>query len=159
MSNTFFLLFTAAIFIFAIGKSIYYFLEKNKILKICRHTNSIELKNISGTIFTNEGTFKKKYEWCSFDILINDNSIFLFSKGFSVIPFKVFNLLFSNSNRKNTRKPTLLREYKISSNAVQLVYYREYLNARSREITLQNLNTEQVSLFESLLECKSRRFY
>lgn len=88
MSNTFFLLFTAAIFIFAIGKSIYYFLEKNKILKICRHTNSIELKNISGTIFTNEGTFKKKYEWCSFDILINDNSIFLFSKGFQCNSFQ-----------------------------------------------------------------------
>ncbi len=159
MSNTFFLLFTAAIFIFAIGKSIYYFLEKNKILKICRHTNSIELKNISGTIFTNEGTFKKKYEWCSFDILINNNSIFLFSKGFSVIPFRVINLLFSNSDRRNTRKPTLLREYKISSNQIKLVYYPEYLNARSRTITLHNLKTEQVSLFENLLEGRSRRFY
>lgn len=159
MPDLIFSYFFIALFAFSIGKIIYYFIEKNKILETCKVANTIELKNISGTIFTNEGTFKKKYEWCSFDILLNDNSIFLFSKGFCVIPFKVVNLLFSNSNRKNTRKPTLLREYKISSNAVQLVYYPEYLNARSRKITLQNLNTKQVSLFENLLEGKSRRFY
>lgn len=159
MSNTFFLLFTAAIFIFATGKSIYYFLEKNKILDTCKTADTIELKNISGTIFTDESTFKKKYEWCSFDILINDNSIFLFSKSFSLTPFRIINLLFSNSNKINTRKPTLLREYKISSDTIQLVYYPEYLNTRSRNITLQDLNTKQVLLFERVLEGKSRRFY
>ncbi|WP_294252278.1 hypothetical protein [uncultured Chryseobacterium sp.] len=159
MPDLIFPLFFIALFAFAIGKTIYYFVEKNKIVETCKLADTVELKNISGTIFTNEGTFKKKYEWCSFDIMINTNSIFLFSKGFSVIPFRVINLLFSNSDRKNTRKPTLLREYKISSNQIKLVYYPEYLNARSRTITLHNLNTEQVSLFENLLEGKSRRFY
>lgn len=159
MSDLIFPFFFIVLFAFVIGKTIYYFVEKNKIIETCKLADTVELKNISGTIFTNEGTFKKKYEWCSFDILINDNSIFLFSKGFSVIPFRVINLLFSNSDRKNTRKPTLLREYKISSDQIRLVYYPEYLNARSRTITLHNLRTEQVSLFENLLEGKSRRFY
>lgn len=159
MSDLIFPLFFIVLFAFAIGKTIYYFVEKNKIVETCKLADTVELKNISGTIFTDEGTFKKKYKWCSFDILINNNSIFLFSKGFSVIPFRVINLLFSNSDRKNTRKPTLLREYKISSDQIRLVYYPEYLNARSRTITLHNLNTEQVSLFENLLEGRSRRFY
>lgn len=136
MSNLIFSCFFLALFTFAIGKTIYYFAEKNKIIKTCKLADTLELKNISGTIFTDEGTFKKKYEWCSFDLLINDNSIFLFAKSFSLTPFRIINLLFSNSNKINTRKPTLLREYKISSDTVQLVYYPEYLNARSRKITL-----------------------
>ncbi|WP_294287547.1 hypothetical protein [uncultured Chryseobacterium sp.] len=159
MPDLIFPLFFILLFAFAIGKTIYYFVEKNKIVETCKLADTVELKNISGTIFTNEGTFKKKYEWCSFDIMINNNSIFLFSKGFSAIPFRVINLLFSNSDRKNTRKPTLLREYKISSDQIKLVYYPKYLNARSRTITLHNLKAEQVSLFEKLLEGRSRRFY
>lgn len=158
LDNTF-AYFLTAVILFSAGKSIYYFIEKDKILKDCRALNSIEFKNITGALFTDEGTFKKKYEWCSFDLLINENSIFLFITGFSFIPFKVTNLLFSNSNKKNTRKPTLLREYKIDSGKIHLVYYPEHLLARSRTITLENLNAEQITIFENVLDGKSRRFY
>jgi len=159
MPDTIFIYFLTGLVLFSAGKIIYYYIEKKKILEECKDLNTIELKNITGTIFTDEGTFKKKYEWCSFHVLINENSIFLFITGFSFIPFKVTNLLFSNSNRKNTRKPTLLREYKIGSDTIQLVYYPEHLLARSRTITLKNLNTEQIAIFENVLGGKSRRFY
>lgn len=91
--------------------------------------------------------------------MINENSIFLFSTSFNFIPLKTTNLLFSNKNRKNTRKPTLLREYKIDNNSVELVYYPEYLMNRHKKITLENLNQEQILMLENLLDGKSRRFY
>ncbi|AZA53673.1 hypothetical protein [Chryseobacterium sp. G0201] len=158
MPDNIFPYFIIVFFLFAIGKSVYYFIEKKKILKNCKQTNSIELKNISGTIFTDQGN-KKNFEWCSFNLLINENSIFLFSTSFHFIPLKTTNLLFSNKNRKNTRKPTLLREYKIDNNSVELVYYPEYLMNRHKKITLENLNQEQILMLENLLDGKSRRFY
>ena len=60
MPNNIFFYFLIAFILFAIGKSIYYFVEEKKILKNCKQINSIELKNINGTIFTDEGTFKKR---------------------------------------------------------------------------------------------------
>lgn len=50
MPDNIFPYFIIVFFLFAIGKSVYYFIEKKKILKNCKQTNSIELKNISGTI-------------------------------------------------------------------------------------------------------------
>lgn len=150
--------FIIGLILFVIISNIYFFIEKRKIIETCKLENSIELKNISGTIFTNAGR-NKRLEWCTFNILINENSFFLFSRSFSFIPFKTTNLLFSNKNRKNTRKPTLLREYKIDKNNVQLIYYPKYLGNYSRKITLKNLKQEQISMFESLLDGKSRRFY
>ncbi|MFC5873909.1 hypothetical protein SAMN05443633_101159 [Chryseobacterium arachidis] len=158
MSDLFFLCFVAGLVLFAVGKCIYFFIEKKKIVASCKLPASIELKNISGTIFTDAGR-NKRFEQCFFHILINENSIFLFSIGFSFIPNKVTNLLFSNSNRTNTRKPTLLREYKIDHQSIEFVYYPEYLMNRHKKITLKNLNQEQISIFENLLDGKSRRFY
>ncbi|WP_312901936.1 hypothetical protein [Chryseobacterium taichungense] len=157
MSNTFFILFVIAIFVFAIGKTIYYFIEKKKIFESCRQSNSIEIKNISGTIFIDGGN-RKRWEWCIFHLLINENSIFLFTVSFGLIPLKIINLLFSNKNRKNTRNPILLREYKIEKNNAVLVYYPDYMIG-SKRITLNNLNQEQLLLLEKTLEGKSRRFY
>jgi hypothetical protein len=158
MSDIIFPCFITGLIVFVIAINIYFFIEKRKILASCKLASSIELKNISGTIFTEEG-IKKKFEWCSFNLLINENSIFLFSTSFSYIPFKTINLLFSNKNRKNTRKPTLLREYKINNNSIELIYYPDDLISRPKKITLENLAQDQISLLENLLDGKSRRFY
>jgi hypothetical protein len=158
MFNNIFAIFIVGFILFAIATTIYFFIEKKKILETCKQINSIELKNISGTVFTNAGR-NKRFEWCSFNLLINENSIFLFIISFSFIPFRVTNLLFSNSHRKNTRKPTLLREYKIDKNSIELVYYPEYIVNGHKKITLKNLTSEQILIFENLLEGKSRRFY
>jgi predicted YcjX-like family ATPase len=95
----------------------------------------------------------------TFDLLINDNSIFLFLKSFGFIPGRITNLFFSNSNRKNTKRGVLLREYKIDRKSVKLVYYPDHLMNRSRQIILKNLSEEQLSILEKTLEGKSRRFY
>jgi hypothetical protein len=97
-------------------------------------------------------------ELCTFTLLINENSIFLFALSFSFIPLQVINLLFSNKNRKNTRHPILLREYKIDEKNAVLVYYPDHILG-SKKITLKNLNLEQLSILEKTLEGKSRRFY
>lgn len=156
--NIFFYFFIASIFS-AILSGLFFYYQKKTIIKNHKKENSKELKNISGTIFTDKGFLSWGLEFGTFDLLINENSIFLFMKSLGFIPGRNTNLIFSNSNRKNTRKPTLLREYKIDTNNVQLVYYPEYLGGRSRKITLKNLNHEQISMFENLLEGKSRRFY
>ncbi|WP_415326096.1 hypothetical protein [Chryseobacterium sp. MMS23-Vi53] len=158
MSDIIFPCFVAGLILFFIISNIYFFIEKRKILANCKLENSIELKNISGTIFTDEGR-NKRLEWCTFKLLINENSIFLFSASFGFIPFKTTNLLFSNKNRKHTRKPTLLREYKIENNNIILIYYPDYLINRPKKITLEKLNPEQLSILEKSLEGKSRRFY
>jgi len=157
MPDNIFLYFFIGFVLFAIGKSIYYFIEKKTILENYKQVNSVEFKNISGTIFTDGGN-KKRSEWCNFDLLINENSIFLFAASFSFIPLKIINLLFSNKNRKNTRNPILLREYKIDHKNVVLIYYPDYMIG-SKKITLENLNHEQLLILENLLEGKSRRFY
>lgn len=99
MSNIFFLLFAIAIIVFAIVKTIYYFIEKRKIFESCRQVNSFEIRKLSGSILI-DGTYRKRWEWCTFDLLINENSIFLFTAGFSLVPLKIINLLFSNKDKK-----------------------------------------------------------
>jgi hypothetical protein len=157
MPDSIFPYFIIALVLFVIISNIYFFIENRNILATCKSENSIEFKNISGTIFTDGGR-NKRLEWCIFNILINENSIFLFSRGFSFIPFKTTNLLFSNKNRKNTRKPTLLREYKIDNNNIELIYYPDHLVNRHKKITLEKLTLEQISILENSLEGKSRRF-
>lgn len=156
MNNNFFLVFVIGFCLFAIGKTIYYFIEKKKVLTTCKNSDSIEIKNINGTIFTDSGN-KNRLELCTFTLLINENSIFLFALSFSFIPLQVINLLFSNKNRKNTRHPILLREYKIDEKNAVLVYYPDHILG-SKKITLKNLNPEQLSILEKTLEGKSRRF-
>lgn len=100
--------FIASIFS-AIIVGIYYFIQKKNIIKNYRQENSLELKNISGTIITDKGFLSWGMELGTFDLLINDNSIFLFLKSFGFIPGRITNLFFSNSNRKNTKRAVLLR--------------------------------------------------
>ena len=149
MSDYIFSYFFIALFAFAIGRTIYYFVEKNKIVETYKLADTVELKNISGTIFTNEGTFKKKYEWCSFTLLINRNSLFIFPKDFYFIPSRSINIIFSNSDRKFTRHPIMLRKITVSKNSVELICYPDAISG-SRRIQIQNLNKEQVSVFNKI---------
>jgi hypothetical protein len=159
MPDNIFLYFIIVSILLAVGKSIYFLNEKKKILTNYKLPNSIELKNISGTIFTDKGFLSWGLEFGTFDLLINDNSIFLFMKSLGFIPSRITNLIFSNSNRKNIQKATLLRDYKIDHNNIQFIYYPEHLIGRSRKIILENLTQDQISLLENLLDGKSRRFY
>lgn len=133
--------------------------QRKDIISNFKQADSKELKNIRGSIITDKGPLSRGIEWCSFDLLINQNSIFLFEKSLYFIPSRIVNLVFSNSDRKNTKKPTLLREFKINKNSVELVYYPSFLIARSRKIYLKNLSQEQISLLENTLNNKSRRRY
>jgi hypothetical protein len=133
--------------------------QRKNIISNFKQADSKELKNIKGSVITDKGPLSKGIEWCSFDLLINENSIFLFEKSLYFIPSRNINLVFSNSDHKNTKKPTLLREFKINKNSVELVYYPSFLIARSRKIYLKNLNPEQILLLENALNNKSRRMY
>ncbi len=139
--------------------SLFFLFQKNKIIKQYKQTNSQELKNIRGFILSDKGFLSWGLHLGTFDIIINDNSIFLFLKNLSFIPSRNTNLLFSNSDRRNTFKVTLLREYKIDNNSLHMIYYPDHLMNRSRKIVLKNLNPEQLSIFEKTFEGKSRRIY
>lgn len=138
--------------------SMYFLIQKKNILSNYKQSDSKELKNINGTIITAKGFLRKSIQWCSFDILINQNSIFLFSKNFHILPSKVINLTFSHSNKANTKRPALLREFKISKNNIELIYYPHYLIGGERKIFLKNLTSEQFSILENTLK-NSRRVY
>lgn len=143
----------------AIIFGIYFFIQKKNIIKNYRQENSIELKNINGTIITDKGFLSWGIDFGTYDLLINDNSIFLFLKSFGFIPRRMTNLFFSNSNRKNTKRAVLLREYKIDRKSVKLVYYPDHMMNRSCQIILKNLSDEQLSILENTLDGKSRRMY
>ena len=134
---------------------IYFFFEKRKIIKNYSVSNSNYLKNISGLIISDGGYLQKKIHLCSFDLLINDNTIFIFPKSFYVIPMRKINLNFSNSDKKLTRSRILLREMKISNQSVDLISYPNYLQSKGRIIRLQNLTTEQISFFEEIKKNKN----
>ncbi|AZA73631.1 hypothetical protein [Chryseobacterium indoltheticum] len=134
---------------------IYFFFEKRKIIKNYSVSNSKYLKNIRGLIISDGGYLQKKIQLCSFDLLINDNTIFIFPKSFYVIPMRKINLNFSNSDKKLTRSRILLREMKISNQSVDLISYPNYLQSKGRIIRLQNLTTEQISIFEEIKKNKN----
>ncbi|KIC64786.1 hypothetical protein [Chryseobacterium taiwanense] len=159
MTNNLLPFFIAALILFPIALGIYFSIEKQKILTRCKLTNSRELQNIYGTTVTDKGFLNWNLEFNTFDVLINDNSIFLFVKAYGFIPIRITNLLFSRSDVNHTKKPTLLREYKINHDSVQFVYYPRHLMNRSRKVTLQKLRPDEVSMFENLLNGKSRRSY
>ncbi len=73
MPDNIFIYFLTGIILFSAGKIIYYYIEKKKILKTCKQINSIELKNISGTVFTDAGR-NKRFEWCSFNLLFSNHA-------------------------------------------------------------------------------------
>lgn len=159
MPNIPFLFCIIAFILVPIAVSIYFSIEKNKILKHYKHTNSRELKNITGTTVTDKAFLNWNLEFNTFDLLINNNSIFLFVKSYGFIPKRITNLLFSRSDVNNTKNPTLLREYKIDNDSIQFVYYPRHLANRSRKVTLKYLKPDELSLLENLLKDKSRRFY
>ena len=144
---------------FTVFLGIYFLIRKKYILNHYKQPDSKELKSINGMIITERGFLRKNFQWCSFDMLINDNSIFLFPKAFYFIPSSIINLIFSNSKKENTKRPTLLREFKISRNNIELIYYPDYLITGKRRILLNNLKPEQFSLLEEILTHKSRRIY
>ncbi|PJJ62940.1 hypothetical protein [Chryseobacterium geocarposphaerae] len=159
MTDTLFPFFIAALILFPIALGIYFSIEKQKILTSCKLPDSRELKNIYGTTVTDKGPLNWNLEFNTFDVLINDNSIFLFVKAYGFIPKRITNLLFSRSDVSHTKKPTLLREYKINHDSIQFVYYPRHLMNRSRKVTLQKLRPDEISMLEEVLNGKSRRSY
>ncbi|MDQ1101146.1 hypothetical protein QE442_003747 [Chryseobacterium sp. SORGH_AS1175] len=99
--------------------------------------------------------FKKSIQWCSFTLLINRNSIFLFPKKLYFIPDRAVNLFYSNYDKKYTRHPMMLRKLTLSKNNVELVYYADSITG-PRKIQLYNLTEEQLSIFQ---EIKKRKNY
>lgn len=153
-TDLFFYFFLASL-VFAILSGIFFSIQKKKMITRYQQPNSKVVRSISGTIVTKNGFLRKKYEWCSFDILINANSIFLFPKTFYCIPTRFINLIFSNSDKRNTKRPTILREFYISKHSVELVSYPGYLINGERKIYLKNLNQEQIILFQNVLKKNS----
>lgn len=65
------------------------------------------------------------------------------------------NLNFSNSDKKLTQSTILLREMKVNNQSVDLTSYPNYLQSKGRIIRLQNLTTEQISIFEEIKKNKN----
>lgn len=152
MSIDFFYLFLA-VPVFYIISGIFFFLQKNKIIEKYKEPNAPMLKNINGTIvIVNKGTlhYNKRFQWCSFDILLNQNSMFLFPRSFYIIPRGCINLRFK-SDIRNTKRPTVLREFHISANSIELISYPDYMVNGKRTISLNDLNQEQILLFQKAL--------
>ncbi|KFE97457.1 hypothetical protein IX39_19400 [Chryseobacterium formosense] len=130
--------------------AVFFTVKKNDIIKNYKQPNSHKIKNIKGLIIDSNGLLRQKVQWCNFEILINENSIFIFPRSFYVIPIRSINLIFSNSNRKFTRSPQLLREIIINKYSVDFIYYPPFLVSGKRTIRLQNLNSEEIKIFEDL---------
>lgn len=129
---------------------VFFTIKKNDIIKNYKQSNSLQIKNITGLIIDSNGFLRQKAQWCSFEILINENSIFIFPRSFYIIPIRSINLIFSNSNRKFTRSPQILREIIINKYSVDFIYYPPILLSGKRTIRLQNLNPEEIKIFEDL---------
>ena len=154
MPDNIFFYFIIAFFLFAIGKSIYHFIEKKKILANYKQLNSIEINNISGSIVTTSGMLRQRFEWFTFDILINQNSVFLFPKSFYFIPSRAINLVYSTANNKytkQTRKPEQIREFNVSKDNLEIVFMRDYFMSQTSKLYLKNLTQEQIKLLDSVL--------
>lgn len=146
--------FPAAILIMLISAS-FYFIEKNKIITQYKQGNSEHLKNISGLIIFDRGQLKKSIQPCSFDILINPDTIFIFPKSFYIIPLRKIILNFSNSDKKLISSTILLREMNINNHSVDLISYPKYLLSKGRIIRLQKLSKEQILIFEDIKQNKN----
>lgn len=139
----------AAILIMLIS-AVFYFIEKNKIITKYKHENSKYLKNISGLTISDLGQLKKSIQFCSFDILINPDTLFIFPKSFYVIPFRKIILNFSNSDKKLTPSTILLREMIVNKNSVDLISYPKHLLSKGRIIRLKKLSQEEILIFEEI---------
>ncbi|WP_153398688.1 hypothetical protein [Chryseobacterium vaccae] len=92
----------------------------------------------------------KSFQWCSFEILLNQNSMFLFPRSFYILPRGCINLRFK-SDAKNTKNPTVLREFHINADSVELIYYPDHMLNAKRTISFNGLNEEQILLFQKAL--------
>lgn len=142
--------FFSGLFIFKIFSGIFFSQQKKQILTHYKHSDSKEINNIFGKIIIENGFLRKNIQWCSFTLLINRNSLFIFPKDFYFIPSRSINIIFSNSDRKFTRHPIMLRKITVSKNSVELICYPDAISG-SRRIQIQNLNKEQVSVFNKII--------
>lgn len=152
LTEPFFYFFLAVLIFFVISGVFFYF-QKNKIIGKYKQPDGVMLKNISGTIVTiSKGGLqhKKSFQWCSFDILMNPNSMFLFPRSYSILPLSCINLRFK-MDRGNTKNPAVLREFIIDEKFVELIYYPDHMLNAKRTISLNNLSQEEVLLFEKAL--------
>lgn len=150
MFDSIFSYFISAMILSLVISVIYFFFEKRKIIETYTESNSKQLKNINGLIISDDGFLSKKIQSCHFDLLINDNTIFIFPRSFYFIPMRKINLNFSNSSKKLTRSTILLREMVVNNHSVDLISYPNYLKSKGRIIRLQDLTNEQVSVFEEI---------
>ncbi|KMQ60258.1 hypothetical protein ACM46_18795 [Chryseobacterium angstadtii] len=130
---------------------IFFYFQNKKIITKYKQPDSRILKNINGKIVTDKGVLKKSFRWCRFDILLNQNSVFLFPKDFYFIPARFINLTFY-FDKKNTKSPTGLRSFSIHKNTVTLLSYPNFLVNGKRTIYLQNLTPEQIQFFQEALK-------
>lgn len=153
LENLYYYFVPAAILIMIIAV-LFFVIEKRKIIKNYRQVDSKELKNVTGLMISSGKGLSKKWQLCHFDLLINQNSIFIFPRSFYIYPVPKINLIFSNSDRRNTKSPDMLRELIIKNKSVDLVYYPSFLIG-SRIIRLQNLLQEQILIFEDIEQRKN----
>jgi len=151
-TNPFFYFFLA-IPVFFVVSGIFFFIQKSKIIEKYKQPDAVMLKNINGTMETVSKSllqYKKSFQWCSFEILLNQNSMFLFPRSFYILPKGCINLRFK-SDAKNTKNPTVLREFHINADSLELIYYPDYMVNAKRTISLNGLNEEQILLFQKVL--------
>lgn len=157
MFDNLFLYFFLASISFTVISALFFSLQKKNIIKNYKQTDSKEYKNIYGTIVTKSGMLRQRFEWCTFDILVNKNSVFLFTKNFYFVPSRFINLVYSTSNNKYlkyTRRPKQVREFNIKNNNVEIVFMRDSFMFETSKIYLKNLTQEQIMILESVLNKK-----
>ena len=138
---------------FYIISGVFFYIQKNKIIEKYQQPDAVKINNIHGTITTvTKGILKRstRFQWCSFEIFLNQNSIFLFPKDFYIVPRSCVNLRFG-SDRRNTRKPEVLREFHIYENYVELILYPDWMPDTKRTISLEGLKKEEILLFRKAL--------
>ncbi|PWN66695.1 hypothetical protein [Chryseobacterium oncorhynchi] len=138
---------------FFIISGVYFYIGKDKIIKKYMQPDAVKLNKVNGTIVTvTKGglSYRKRLQWCSFEIFMNQNSMFLFPKDFYIIPRNCVNLRFG-SDRRNTKNPEVLREFHIYDNYVELILYPDHMLNTKRTISLTGLNQEEVLLFRKAL--------
>lgn len=155
MFNSILSYFIPALILSLIVSVIYFFFEKAKTIRNYADSDSKHLKNISGLIISDTGFFSRKIESCHFDLLINENTMFIFPRSFYWIAMRKINFNFSNSSKKLTHSTIVLRAMVVNKNSVDLISYPKYLQSKGRIIHLQNLTNEQISVFEEIKKNKN----
>lgn len=135
---------------FLIISTIYFTVKKHSTIKHYKNSTSKRIKNITGLITDYNGFLSRKVQWCRFEILINENSIFIFPQSLYFIPIRSINLIFSNSERKYIKSSQILREVIINNHSVSLIYYPPFLISGKRIIKLENLKFDEIKIFEEL---------